>query len=63
MLMFNPHRWFRVVLRSYILCWCSCPQIGTSSADGAQLGTLLPEDRDRIQSLKCCISNMKSDDG
>jgi hypothetical protein len=32
----------------YILCWCWCPEIRTSSIDWAQLSGLLPEDAERI---------------
>jgi hypothetical protein len=42
-----------------ILCWCWCPEIGACSIHWAQLSRLLPKDRDRIQSLKCCVLNKK----
>jgi hypothetical protein len=38
-----------------VLCWCLCPEIGTSSVDLAQLSRLLHEDGDRIQSPKRCL--------
>jgi hypothetical protein len=37
------------------LCWC--PEIKTSSIDWAELSRLLPEDGDRIQSLKLFVLN------
>jgi hypothetical protein len=39
------------------------PEIGTSSIDWAKLSRILPEDGDRIQSPKRCVSNTKQDDG
>jgi hypothetical protein len=39
------------------------PEIKSGSVDGAQLSRLLPEDRDRIQSLKRCFLIKKLDDG
>jgi hypothetical protein len=55
----RPHVWnfVRFVLTSAdglccvwfiypILCWCWCPEIGTSSTDCAQLSRLLSEDED-----------------
>jgi hypothetical protein len=37
------------------------PEIGTSSADWAQLSRLLPEDGGRVQSPKCCFYIKKMD--
>jgi hypothetical protein len=50
-----------VVLGLYdpILCWCWCPEIGTSSIDWAQLSRLLPEDGDKTQSPKRFVFNKK----
>jgi hypothetical protein len=39
------------------------PEIGTTPIDWAQLGRLLPEDGDRIQSSKHCVWNEKVDYG
>jgi hypothetical protein len=38
-----------------ILCWCRCPEIGTSFINLGQLSRLSPEDGDRIQSPKRCV--------
>jgi hypothetical protein len=38
------------------------PDIGTSSSNWAQLNRFLPEERDRIQSLKCYVLNKRHDD-
>jgi hypothetical protein len=37
------------------LCWCWCPEIGTSSIDWAQLIRLPPEDGDRLISETLCF--------
>jgi hypothetical protein len=58
----NSH-WLFILCQVYIypiLCWCWCPNVGTSSIDWAQLSTLLPEDGDGIQSPKHCVLNKKT---
>jgi hypothetical protein len=39
----------------YIVCWCWCLEIGTSSFEWAPLTTLSPESGNRIQSPKCYV--------
>jgi hypothetical protein len=38
------------------------PEVGTSSLDLPQLSSVLPEDQDRIRSLKHFVLNKKQDD-
>jgi hypothetical protein len=43
----KSRRWFVLYLVVYpILCWCRCPEIGTSSIEWAQLSRFLPRDGD-----------------
>jgi hypothetical protein len=52
-----------VVIGLYILCWCWCLEIRTGSIHWTQLNRLLPEDRERVQSHKCCMLSKTREDG
>jgi hypothetical protein len=43
--------------------WCTCPEIGISSIDRAQLKKVPPGDGDRTKSPKHCVLYMKEGDG